>query len=101
MELELSVLLILSVVGQSVFSRFALEVPVWRQIVKCLILTAATLGLYSVAGHWALLLLAVLAAAGMTAHFAWCVRNGIDAVRAAPLRRYYQLRGWSWPEEYR
>jgi hypothetical protein len=98
-ELELSVLLIMSVVGQSIFSRFALEVPAWRQILKWLVLTGITLGLYAVAGHWALFLPVVLVAALLPAHFTWCRRNGIDPLRATPARKYYELRGWTWPEE--
>ena len=46
-EVELLVLLIMSVVGQSTFARFEIEAPAWR---------------------------------------------------ATPQRKYYELRGWPWPE---
>jgi hypothetical protein len=49
-------------------------------------------------GHWALLVPALGAAVGVSAHFAWCRRHGIDPVRATPRRRYYELRGWTWPD---
>ena len=39
-----------------------------------------------------------LGGAGLTFHFVWCQRNGIHPLRATPRRRYYQLRGWTWPE---
>jgi hypothetical protein len=96
-ELELFVLLVCSIVGQSTFARFAIEVPVWQKITKWLVLTALTLGLYGIAGHYALLLPLVLATAGMAVHFAWCHTHGIDAVNATPTRKYYALRGWHWP----
>lgn len=98
-ELELSVLLSIAVVGQSTFARFEIETPAWRKILKWFILVVATLALYSVAGHWALALPFAMGTAGATFHFVWCRRNGIDPLRATPARKYYQLRGWTWPED--
>ena len=49
-ELELFGLLTLSVVGQSAFARFSLEIPVWKKVLKWLGLTVITLGLYAVCG---------------------------------------------------
>ena len=98
-ELELSVLLIISVVGQSTFARFELEVPAWRKILKWLVIIGATLMLYRFIHHWALLLPVAMGVAGTTFHFVWCRRNGIDPLRATPQRRYYELRGWRWPQE--
>lgn len=96
-ELELLVLLVISVVGQSVFGRFELETPAWRKILKWAFVVGATLGLYTLVGHWALMLPLLAGAAGTTFHFVWCRKNGIDPYRATPQRRYYELRGWSWP----
>ena len=39
-----------------------------------------------------------LAAVGAAFHYWWCRANGIDPVQALPRRKYYQLRGWSWPD---
>ena len=98
-ELELLVLLAISVVGQSIFAQFEIETPAWRKIFKWFILVGATLALYRLIGHWALILPLTLAAIGLTFHFIWCRRNGIDPIRATPQRKYYQLRGWPWPNE--
>jgi hypothetical protein len=97
-ELELLTLLVLSIVGQSVFARFELETPAWRKVMKWFVVVAGTLGLYAVVGHWALSLPLLAGAAGTTFHFIWCRRHGIDPVRATPARRYYELRGWKWPQ---
>ena len=51
-ELELLVLLIISVLGQSIFARFEIETPAWRKILKWSIIIAATLGLYMVVVRW-------------------------------------------------
>ncbi len=97
-ELELLVLLTLSVLGQGIFARFEIETPAWRKILKWSILIIGTMVLYTLVGHWSLVFPAVGAAAGGTVHFVWCRRNGIHPIRATPWRRYYELRGWRSPE---
>ena len=96
-ELELFVLLVFAVLGQSSFARFEIETPVSRKIFKWFTMIAVTLGLYKVVGHWALMLPIAMGAAGTTFHIVWCRRNGIDPIRATPARKYYELRGWPWP----
>lgn len=95
-ELELLVLLAISILGQSVFARFEIETPAWRKILKWLIVVAITLGLYNLIGHWALAFPLAAAAAGTAVHFILCRKHGIDPIRATPQRTYYQLRGWQW-----
>ena len=97
-ELELAVLLAVAVIGQSAFARFEIETPALRKIIKWFTMVALTLGLYALIGHWSLLVPLVMGAVGTTFHFTWCRRNGIDPLRATPVRRYYQLRGWTWPD---
>lgn len=41
---------------------------------------------------------AALGLLGLSLHFWWCSRNGIHPFRALPRRRYYELRGWQWPD---
>lgn len=98
-ELELGVLLLVSVLGQSTFARFEIEVPAWRKILKWMMVIGLTLGLYTFLRHWALLVPLGLGAAGTIFHFTWCRRNGIDPMRATPARKYYELRRWTWPTE--
>ena len=97
-ELELSVLLALAVLGPAIFAVFEVETPAWRKILKWGFVIALTLGVYAIAGHWALLVPLVGAGAGLTVHYVWCRRHGIDPLRAVPRRRYYELRGWSWQD---
>lgn len=97
-ELELFVLLAFSVVGQGLFAHFEIETPAWRKILKWSIVVAGTLGLYSIVGHWALVFPLMAATVGITFHFIWCRRHGIDSIRGTPRRKYYQLRGWEWHE---
>lgn len=97
-ELELSILLALSVVGNAVFAVFEVETPSWRLILKWLIITALTVGVYYFAGHWAILVPVVAGLAGAAVHFNWCRKRGIHPFHATPRRKYYELRGWRWRE---
>jgi hypothetical protein len=98
MELELLVLLALTVFGSSVFAVFEVETAPWRKVTKWGVVVALTWLVHSRFGHLALLVPAVLGLAGVTFHLVWCRRHGIHPLRATPRRRYYELRGWGWPE---
>ena len=98
-ELELSVLLLVQTLGHSIFDPFEVETPAWRKITKWLVVALITVAVYRWAGHWALLVPAIGAGIGGTVHFVWCRKNGIDPIHATPRRKYYELRGWKWPEE--
>jgi len=98
LALDLSVLLAIAVLGPALFAVFEVETPAWRKILKWAAVIGLTLALRTLLGHGALVLPALLAAGGMTAHFVWCRRHGIDPIRATPRRRYYELRGWTWPD---
>ncbi len=97
-ELELAVLLAIAVLGPSILARFEAETPAWRKVLKWSLVTAGTVGLYRVVGHWALVVPLGLGALGLSLHFWWCRRHGIHPLQATPRRRYYELRGWSWPD---
>ncbi len=95
-ELEFIVLLIIMTLGTSLFAVFEVETPAWRKITKWAMVHAITIGLFFLAGHWALLFPVGAAGAGATFHYVWCRRNGIHPRLATPRRRYYELRGWHW-----
>jgi len=98
MELELSVLLALAIVGNVTFGRFEGETPRWRRLLKWGVISGATIWLQSVVGHVAVVILLALALLGLTVHFWWCHHYGIHPLDATPRRRYYELRGWAWIE---
>lgn len=97
-EVELGVLLAIAVIGTAVFAVFESETPAWRKILKWGAVTGATWLVYRSAGHLALAVPLGLGLVGLGLHFWWCARNGIHPIHALPRRRYYELRGWAWPE---
>ncbi len=97
-ELELSVLLFMLTVGMVVFGRFEVERPAWRGLLKWAIFIFGTVGLYQLVGHWSLLFPATGFVAGGIVHTVWCRKHSIHPISASPRRRYYELRGWVWPE---
>ncbi|RMH22558.1 MAG: hypothetical protein D6696_03160 [Acidobacteria bacterium] len=98
-ELELGFLLAAQALGSEIFAPFEVETPPWKKILKWALVAALTLGLYPLVGHWAILVTATLGLMGLTFHFVWCRKHGIDPWQASPRRRYYELRGWTWPDE--
>ena len=97
-ELELGALLLLLGVGMITFGRFEVERPVWKGLLKWSIFCGGTVALYTVVGHWSLLFPATGALAGGIVHTVWCRKHGIHPLYATPRRKYYELRGWAWPE---
>ena len=97
-DLELYVLLGILILGSSVFAVFEVETAAWRKALKWIIACAGTVGLYYGVGHLALIFPLGLAALGISVHIWWCRRHGIHPIQATPRRKYYELRGWSWPE---
>ena len=99
-ELELLVLLLVSIFGKTLFARFEIETHRGRLLLKWIVVLGLTLGLYQVAGHWALVAPIVAAGGGATFHWWWCRKNGIHPIDATPRERYYELRGWTRGTEW-
>ena len=99
MELELITLLIIQTIFISAFSRFEIETPLIRKLVKWFIIDGITIGLYFLAGHWAVIFPILGLVPGTIYHFRWCKKNGINPIKATPMKKYYELRGWKFPRE--
>lgn len=98
LEATLASMLGVAVIGQSIFAPFEVETAPLRKILKWTIIAAIAVGLSFRIGYWAALMPWALGLLGAAFHFTWCARNKIDPLRATPRRRYYELRGWRWPE---
>lgn len=98
MAIELGVVLAITILGGTGFAVFEVETPWWRKVLKWMLVTGVTLALAAAVGHWAVLFPVLAGFAGIGFHVWWCRKNGIDPVHATPRKRYYELRGWTWPE---
>lgn len=98
MELELIILLIIQTTFISAFAKFEIETPLIKKLVKWFIIDGITIGLYFVAGHWAVLFPIIALIPGTIYHFTWCKKNGIHPLKATPRKKYYELRGWKQTE---
>ena len=96
-ELELGLLLILQLVGTSIFGHFEGETPAWKKLSKWLFIDSVTVGLFFVVGHYALIFPLLILILGLFFHFYFCRKHGIDPIKATPRKKYYELRGWKWP----
>lgn len=97
-EAEFAALFLVTALGSSLFDKFEVETPAARKLLRWALAAAMTLGTYLWIGHWALAALAVFAMLGISAHVIWCRTNGIHPLTAEPRLRYYELRGWKWPD---
>lgn len=97
-EPELITLLVIQTIFISAFSKFEIESPLVRRIVKWFIIDGITIGLYFAIGHWAILFPVLGLIPGITFHFIWCKKNGINPFNATPRKKYYELRKWKWEE---
>ena len=98
LTITLGAMLLVAILGSSIFAPFEVETPAARKIAKWLIVSTLAAALSFVIGYRAALVPAALGVLGMAFHFGWCVKNGIHPLQATPRRRYYELRGWPWPE---
>lgn len=97
-ELELYTLLFIQTFFISALAKFEAETPLWKKLVKWLVIDCITIGLYFAFGHWAVFFPFLGLLPGTAYHFYWCRKNGIDPLWATPRKKYYQLRNWKWEE---
>jgi len=86
-------------VGSIIFGRFEEGVPRWRRLLKLVLFLSVTALLSQTVSRVAALLWIFGAGVlGLSFHIWWCKRHGIGIISAEPRAKYYQLRGWPWPE---
>ena len=74
--------------------KFEAGQPMWRRIMRAVLLIAGTGVLSYFFGHWSLVYPLGMTILGGTFHIWWCRKNGIDPITAEPYELYRKLRGW-------
>lgn len=99
METILAILLMLHILGTSIFGKFESETAWWRLTLKWVVILTLAYSLYFYFGTAVtLLVIFFLVLASVTFHVVWCNRNEIHPLKATPRKRYYELRKWKWVE---
>ena len=81
--------------GSIWFGRFEEGKAKWRRTAKLVVVvTAIGAVAYRFGPRPAFGLLAFVTVFGLTFHFVWCHRHGIDPWTAEPYELYLRLRGW-------
>ena len=99
MYLELFLASTLMAAGNITFGRFEEGTPRWRRLLKLTLLLVVTAILSKLFGrNWTLVFIFGAGLLGLTIHTIWCRRHGIGVWSAEPRKKYFELRGWKWPE---
>ena len=94
--MDIAVAATLFAAGSVVFGHFEAGTPKWRRLAKLFGMLAVTWGLARAAGDLvAIAAIVGLSAVGLTGHFLYLRRHGIDPWTAEPRDKYHALRGWS------
>lgn len=73
------------------FGHFEAYTPVWRRLLKLVILLGGTAALSAIVGHWSLSLLVAAMVGGGSYHTWWCRRHEIHPLTAEPRDRFERL----------
>lgn len=94
--MDVAVAATLFAAGSVVFGHFEDGTPKWRRLAKLFGILAVTWGLARAGGDiLAIGTVVALSAIGLTGHFTYLRRHGIDPWTAEPRDKYRALRGWS------
>ena len=98
MWMEVAVVATIFAVGNIVFGHWAVETPVWRRLLKFVVILGVTLGISASIGRpWAFGFLGLLGVGVIIIHGWWLPRHGINGWTGEPKEKYYALRGWKYP----
>jgi hypothetical protein len=95
MFLDLYVAALAHLLGHIVFGHFEAQTAIARKLTKVAFLQGITALLSYYFGHWSLLWVVGMYVLGLTFHFWWTRKHGINPLSAEPKAKYYALRGWS------
>jgi len=96
MAFDLAAMASLFAIGNIVFGHFEERTPKWRRVLKFVLAMGVTALLHVWSGREAaLVFIAGTMTLGLTVHFVYLRRHGIDPWSAEPRDKYYALRGWT------
>src|SRR5215475_11317615 len=99
MGLDVAMMALLLAVGNVAFRRFEQRIPLWRRLLKIVVL----LGLTACISYWfgrtgVLIALGVALLPVLYIHAIYLPRHGVNGWTGEPREKYYALRGWAPPD---
>jgi hypothetical protein len=98
MENVLIALLLVQLLGTTIFGKFQVEAPKFEMLRKWIVIDGLIIGSYYLIGQWAILFLLILFFIGIALHFYICKKHGFDPINATPRKKYYAFKNWEWQE---
>ncbi len=98
--LEVSVVSVITAVGNILMGHFEAGKPKWRRVLKFFLMVAIVVGLSTILGRgWAFGFLCALSLAVLYIHAVWLPSKGINGWTGEPKEKYYKLMGWKYTKE--
>lgn len=100
MILDVAVVGLILLAGNLVFGHFEPYAPLWRRVLKAVVVLAITAVISHYFGRTGVLIafgIAILPVVYI--HAIWLPRNGVNGWTGEPKEKYYALRGWLPPAD--
>ncbi len=98
MLLDVAAVAVVLVFGNMAFQHFEPHMPLWRRLLKILLLLALTAVISRFFGRRGVVLVSALAMLPVIyIHGIWLPRRGVNGWTGEPREKYYALRGWPLP----
>lgn len=99
MIIDVALMAVLLGIGNVVFGHFEPRKPLWRRLMKVVLLLALTAVISYYFGRTGVLIaLGIASLPVIYIHAIWLPRNGVNGWTGEPREKYYALRGWAPPE---
>ena len=99
MFLDVALAAVIQAAGIVMFRGFERRTPLWRRVLKFLIILAVTAVISYYLGRTGVLISFGIAMIPVIyVHAIWLPRHGVNGLTGEPKARYYELRGWAPPE---
>ncbi len=99
MILDVAGVAVFLLLGNVLFRHFEPQMPLWRRFAKSAIILAITAAIsYRFGRTGVLIAFGAVMVPLVYIHGIWLPRHGVNGWTGEPRERYYQLRGWQWPD---
>ncbi len=96
---EIAIINTIFAIGNIYFGHFEEHTPKLRRLAKILLVSSLAVGVSALAGRTGFyVLLGFFAASFAIVHGWYLPKKGIHPITGEPKERYYQLRGWKFPQ---